>query len=121
MPVINEIETGFRIGSDGDFQTLLSECVREEFEAARIVGNNYKKIRDGLGGRTLPPQYKKIILPAVEETDEVDELLLMDEDETESDETGVEVFEDDHGLESEEGEEAESEVEEGGEEPFEEI
>ncbi|MEO8149172.1 MAG: hypothetical protein ABI723_16115 [Bacteroidia bacterium] len=71
-----------------------------------------------------PPQYKKIILPAVEETDAVDELLLMDEeDEVEADETGngVEVFEDDHGLEGEEREEG-SEVEESAdEEPFEEI
>lgn len=35
--VINEIETGFRIGSDEDLQTILSERVREEFEATRIV------------------------------------------------------------------------------------
>lgn len=60
-----------------------------------------------------PPQYKKVILPAAAATEEEsEELLLDDEDEPDTEEATDEVFDEDHGFEGEEGEEAESEVEE---------
>lgn len=67
-----------------------------------------------------PPQYKKVIVPAADETDEPDE---FEEVAAIAGDNGEEVFEEDHGLENEEGDEEgeESELEEGaGGEAFEE-
>lgn len=86
----------FKIVLDADKKAIYPRCVK-------VVGE-------------APPQYKKIILPAAEESEE--EVLLLDEldDDAEIAGSADEVFDDEHGFESEEGnDDDKEEVEDEGE------